>query len=431
MKLKKLSKEVNSQFPFTFGAGYQNTTKGRNKPNNITFDQLRHLEKNNDLVSICVNKIVHRVKAQPWHVKAKDSKRTEELQSYIDRITELLSSPNQGLDESFDDVFSKVVKDLCIIDSGVIEKVRNSKGEIKELYYVDGATIKPNMTEYGTFADPAYYQFLPNSSAMGSSTIPDAEFTKEDLIVMQINPCGESGKAGYGESPVEKVVMTVLTSLQAMVFNSTYFDDSKLPPYIFNLKGMPADTLQNFRLQFESQLSNNPWKNAYVNVEDLQSQALRPSNTDMQFQQFNEFLMHVIFAAFELAPETLGFTANVNRATAQVQDKHSDQDGVGNYLDAVMQKINHDIIGDFAGLDPKFNEIEFEWEFANNEDPKVKAEVSEIYLRNGVLLIDEVRRELGKEPIDGGDEVKAGQGDKNNFTSEIAKSLEKWETIYK
>lgn len=369
-------------------------TKSREKPSRISFFDLRNLANNNNLVRICINKIKHLALKVPYVIRAKNPKEHEKLQKQIEYLEKLLEYPNSN-DDTNRTLFSKVIEDVLIMDQGFVEKVRNAKGWVTELYHVDGATMKPNIDEYGLYKEDAYSQYLVNGT-----TTSDADFGMDDLMLFMINPQGQSGKIGYGLSPVESIVSTVVGSLQASLYNMNYFDDSRLPPAIVNLPKVPTEALVAFKNGFEQQLAGKPWSNAYTNADGkIDVKLLRPNNQEMQFYELNLWLARIIFAAFEVSPEDLGFTMDVNRATAQVQERITKQGGVGNMLDVIAEEINVDLINDLAQYDPLFNEIEFSYDVQDKLDEASQSVIDKTYVEAGVLTPDEIRIRMGLDPM--------------------------------
>lgn len=371
--------------------------KGRANPSRVSFMALRNLSLANNLVRNCINRIKHSIGRIDWFVKLKDDKADPaKYQEQIDYVTNLILHPNKQ--EGMRSLLSKIAEDMLTIDNGVIEKVRNSRGTIVELYTVDGATIRPNIDEFGLLADPAYYQYL-ELNAQGVK--PDAEFTEDDLIVFQVNPQSQNGRIGYGLSPVEGIVQTVVTTLQAAIYNETFFNSKKLPPFVGSLPNVPIEDLRNFKMAFEKSVENDDWTTAWVNSENFDIKPLRPTNQDMQFEQLNEWLAKIIFSAFELSPQDFGMTGDINKATSQTQERM--EQGVHNITNVIEEKINECIIADLAEEDPAYNDIQFEFDTVNKVDELQQAQINDIYVKDHVLLPNDVRSDLGLDPVEGGD----------------------------
>lgn len=365
--------------------------KSRRKPG-VDSQSLRNLSRNNDVVRIVIDRVKHRVTKTPWFIRAKDDKQQESLKTFIDYVTTLLEFPNDN-DDTFRTLMSKVTEDILVLDRGCVEKVRNTKGEIVQLYQVDGSTIYPNIDEYGMYQEPAYYQFLSGEIQ------PTASLENVDLLTFMMNPSGEAGRQGYGSSPVENIISTVMTSLQAMIYNADYFDSTKIPPFWANLSGVGVDDLKRFSTAFKEQVASGNWESPFTNAEKADIKTLRPTNQDMQFQDFNVWLARIVCSEFEISPEEIGLTMDSNRSTSQEQ-KSITSEGIDNVLRVISEEINNDLIGDLAEtLDKRFNEVEFAWDIDIEMDEKERAEIDDITIKNGSRTVDELRGRDGLDPI--------------------------------
>lgn len=367
--------------------------KGKRKYGRLTYAELRNLSVSNEIIRICINKIKSEVSKTPSIFRAKDSLKAESLKPQLEFLNSLYEHPNQAGD-SWRDIIVKLVEDILVLDMGVLEKVKNLKGEVLEIYQVDGGTIVVNTDKFGLFKDPAYYQYL------GYSTQPDAEFELDDLLIFQVNPQGTVGKVGYGSSPVEAIAMTALTSLQTAMYNQTFFDQNTLPPNMINLPGISNDALVGFREQFVSTLQGKPWSTVFTNSPtSIDVKPLRPTNMEMQFMELTKWLTHLILSVFGLNPVDLGMVEDVNRSNSEVQQELSRTQGIANILDVIAQEINRDLVGDLAMYDPKFKDIEFAWVIEEKTDPYVQAQVDQIRIQNGIVTPNEIRARDGLKPL--------------------------------
>lgn len=377
------------QFDFRFVRGMGATTV-------VTYKQMRNLAAANPIVKLAIRRIKQEIVKTPFIVRAKSEDQTGQLKPYIDRVYNLLMHPNSN-DDTFRTVFLKVLDDILTLDNGVIEKVRNARGDIVELYHVDGATIFPCINDHGLYEDPAYKQYLDGNYQ--SSVDAAAEFAMNEIMMFQASPSPQMEKTGYGESPLEEVITTVITGINAFLFNADFFDSSKLPPAIINLKGIDADAIVAFKNGFESQLQGKPWSNAYTNAEALDVKTLRGTNLEMQFYELNLWLARIIFGAYGLSPQEFGFTMDVNKATAESQERITEGGGYSTYRDVIAEEINNDLIGDLAQEDENYNLIEFAWDVDESLDPKVQADIDQIYVNMGKTTVDELRARDGEKPL--------------------------------
>ncbi len=384
-----------------FSWGAFNTQKGRTNPSRTSFETLRSMAKANNLVQNCITHIKHTLTKSEWFFRPVDRKADpKQYKQQIDFLTNLFKYPNSM--DSDKDLISKLVDDILIIDRGIVEKVRNAKGDIIELYAIDGADIKPNINEYGMFDDPAYYQFLNSGSNFSGDGKPDAEFEYSDLMVMMVNPQVQNGRIGYGVSPVESVLQTIVASLQASILNASYFSSNKVPPYIASIPGVSKEDLTNLKTAFESSMQTGEWPTVWVNTPNLEIKPLRPTNAEMQFYELGLWLARIIISAFELSPQDFGLTMDINKASSEAQERM--EQGAHNVADCIANKINRDIIADMAERDPKYKDLEFAFDTINKVDELAQAQIDQIQYQIHTRLPNEMRSRDGLDPIQGGDE---------------------------
>lgn len=143
----------------------------------------------------------------------------------------------------------------------------------------------------------------------------------------------------------------------------------------------------------------------------------------MQFYELNLWLARIIFATFEVSPQDLGFTMDVNKATAGVQERLTKSQGVANLLDVMAEEVNKEIISDLATIDSKFDEIEFAFDVQDRIDAKVQAEVDQIHITSGTRTPDELRVRDGLDPLPEKEEIQPIN------ISDLEKS-NKWQTVF-
>ena len=397
---------------------FSTVRKGKDNISLVNYQALRNLAKANAIVQTAINKIKRKVSKYPYVIAAKDKSRTKELQPQIKYLEQLLKRPNRN-DETFRKLVSKILDDVLVIDNGVIEKVRNAYGYVVELYQVDGATIRPNMDDRGLYLNPAFYQYIDYGSRE-----PDAEFKLQDVLVFQGNPQGDIFRSGFGYSPVEYILSTVTTGLQAMIYNASFFDEAKLPPALINLKGIGADEVTQFKAAWEASLEGKPWQNAYTNAEAIDVQKLRDTNQDMQFLELNMWLTRIVCSAFGISPQEMGLTMDINKATGEVQKEITDSDGFSFYADVIAEEINTDLIEDLADIDPKFADIEFHWDVKSEVGKKDQADIDAIYLANGVVTAEHIQAREGWNTLSDEEkttfEAKQGEQDDAAFDDVVA-----------
>jgi hypothetical protein len=117
----------------------------------------------------------------------------------------------------------------------------------------------------------------------------------------------------------------------------------------------------------------------------------------------DEWITRIVCYAFGLSPQQ--FVSVMNRATAETSVEQAAAEGLVPILGYLADTINFIITRHFG-----FNDIEFVWEQDRTLNALEQAKIDDIYVRAGVLSIDEVRESLGKHPIGVGNPVITTRG---------------------
>jgi len=117
----------------------------------------------------------------------------------------------------------------------------------------------------------------------------------------------------------------------------------------------------------------------------------------------DEWITRIVCYAFGLSPQQ--FVSVMNRATAETSVEQAAAEGLVPILGYLADIINL-IVNRYFG----FSDIEFVWEQDRTLNALDQAKIDDIYVRAGVLSIDEVRESLGKHPIGVGNAVITTRG---------------------
>ena len=418
--LKKIKGELKGKgmaFQSNKQSSHSYIQKGLAKPGSISFDTLRRAANSVHIARICINVLKEKVTKTKWVIKPIDplAKVDEEK---IKKVERLFKKPNQN-DETFRTLLDKMLEDLLVLDSVSIEKTRFPDGELAELHFIDAATVRPVLDEYGnqdieipitlynpdggiaeqTVMPTSYVQVMDNSQYGGpESGQIVAAWNKHDLIYFHMHPQGSMSGVGYGLSPIESVLSVVSNILNADNYNGTYFEEGSFPPVILQMVGqMNSEELDAMREYMYQELTGNFHRPAIMagagetkvlNLKDL-------TNNDMQFMEYMKFLARLLAAAYGLSGQDIGLTDDLNKATSEVQKGLSEDKGYSSILHLLKAVFNENIIwGDF-----EYDDIEFDWVADDKTDPKDLSDICDKELRNGTLTLNEARQKQGKTPF--------------------------------
>ena len=175
-----------------------------------------------------------------------------------------------------------------------------------------------------------------------------------------------------------------------------------------NLQGnIPPAQLDSFRRQFVTQVSGvaNAWRTPITNSDGLQWIPLQPSNNEMGYQQWLEYLIKVTCSIFLIDPAEVNFDTRggvgsqpMFMTTNEAQQKISKDRGLQPLLRYVQTLVNEEIIQE---IDP-----EYEFIFVGID---AQTEQQAIELRSKELAtyktLNEIRREEDLAPVEHGDVV--------------------------
>jgi hypothetical protein len=127
----------------------------------------------------------------------------------------------------------------------------------------------------------------------------------------------------------------------------------------------------------------------------------RGSNRDMQFLEWQLYLVRKICAVFGLSMLDLGMGSDTNRATADVQQEQTEDRGLRPLLGLLQGYLTREVVWDptFGGKD---NNLCFRYTRLNLKESLSRAQINQRALA-GVSwkTINEARAEDGREPLTG------------------------------
>lgn len=355
----------------------------------VTFSELRALADGYDIMRLVIETIKDKVARQPWDIMPRDrkAKLEGELGARAQRIVSLLRRPDR--DNFWNEWIRSVLEDLLVLDAPSVHVRRTlDNTEIYSLDQVDGATIKRIIDSHGRTPEPpyaAYQQVLKN--------LPAVNYSKRDLIY---RPRNLRVNKQYGFSPVEQVIMTVNIAVRRQMWQLAYFTNGNIPD---SLIGVPAawtpDQIRAFQDYFDGILSGNTERRrgaTFVPGEVAKSYV--PTKEAEIFGGAEEWLARVVAFAFGVSPHWA--IKGTNRAEAEVHQSEAEEDGLGPYKGWVKNLVDTIILDQFED-----EELEFAWLDDEELDVKKKADVHKIYTDMGAINLDEVREDLGKDPVGG------------------------------
>lgn len=348
--------------------------------------------------------------------------------------------------DDFETFLKKIVRDSLMYDQATFEVVPDRKGMPYEFLAVDASTIRVAANnidlDYATAMRHGMAQQLgswpqavtPNAMmsnlSMPYRTLqiknPELEpvpsyiqlvngivrntYTRDELAFGVRNPRTDIYIQGYGYSELEQLITIITAHLFAEEYNRRFFMQGSAPKGILNFKGdnLTPDALEDFKRRWKSNIEGveNSWRTPILQAEQgLEWIDLHPSNQEMEYSMWIEYLIKVTCAVFLIDPAELNFDMHggvqqtpLFESSQEWKLKASRDRGLKPMLrfiakminDNVVSKIDDHFMFDFQGLD----------ELTEQEKLEVKTKELSSY-----KTLNEIRREEDLPEVADGDVV--------------------------
>lgn len=293
-------------------------------------------------------------------------------------------------------LMAKLVRDSLTMDSAPIETEfkRDRKLGIDGIYAVDGSTIRL-CTEQGYKGDDEIWALQLVQGQIRSA------YTYDDLIYVPRNPRTDVLSGGYGMAETELLIQTVTGFLNAVSYNTKFFDSNAIPKGILNLYGDYSDNDVNaFKRYWNGMVKgiNNAWTLPVMISKNQESKAQFESFGDganeMMFARWMTFLGSLICAIYGMAPDEINFesfsagTSSLSGSDTEEKLASSKDKGLRPLLSYFENLFTDFIVGEFS------EKYEFRWTGLDEEDEKTVFERKKL-----IMTVNEMRAEDGMEAI--------------------------------
>src|SRR5215469_1292732 len=370
---------------FDFPSGYNLVTRPR-AYEGTSFAELRALADSYDLIRLVIESRKDQIERLAWSVRARQPGGPQ-ADPRITAISALFACPD-GV-HPWPTWLRLVLEDLLVIDAPALYLRRSRDGTLCALEPLDGATIKRVIDDWGRtpqHPEPAYQQVLKG--------LPAVDYTTDELLYAPRNP--RLHKV-YGFSPVEQVQMTVNVALRRQIWTLQYYTEGNIPEALI---GVPdtwtPDQIRQFQGYWDSLHEGNTAQRRHAKfVPGGVAKTFIPTREPALKDPFDEWLARVVCYAFSVSPQP--FVQQLNRATAETAQDAALAEGLLPLKTWVKQLCDRVIAREFAAPD-----LEFAWNDDQPSDPAKVASIAVDYVKAGIKSVNEVRAELGLDPLPAG-----------------------------
>lgn len=416
---------------FDYPYGYNLQRKPKYGEGAVSFEQLRQLSRNLDVLRTVLETRKDEVCKQSGSFAPIDGSSEDTPDDpQVKQLNDFMKYPDQEHD--FKTWIRILLEEMYVLDAPAIWLRPNLAGELHSLHILDGSTIKRVIDENGCTplpTDPQPYNIAYQQIIKG---LVASQYTSDELLYQPRNPAADRV---YGYSHVEQIVMTILIGLRRVDHQLKLYTHGNIPmAFLLAPDNWTPEQMRRAQVWMDQLLAGNS---------ENRSKAIIIPNAKPEFPQkdvlkdeFDEWIARIVCYQFGVAPTP--FIKQMNRATADDASESADEEGLEPakaWLKSVLDNIAR-------RLKVK---AEWQWDVQVDVDPLKQAQTDQIYVNIGAVLPEEVRDELGydeftpeqqqqiqerqqaKQPQQNGsssqnDDDPSGEGDKNKQRAKVRKS---------
>lgn len=380
----------------------------RGQPRRVDTNELRQFSQTFWITS-CVKTLVDEISSLDWDIVPQDDYEYEQVEDFLLEVKNFLKYPNKN-NESFESIIRALLKDILELDAGVLVKVFSidsydfdmlepksgapmlrpiGQRKMLEIYARDGASFLKETDKFGFVKGYWQYSYQIPAHPMW--------FNKDEICYVMENPRSMST---YGFARTQAILDLVKSLYYSTLYNKRFFEEVPLPEGVLSVLDTNEQEMNIFMDWWNREFKGQPHKLGLVNKE-VKWNAFTIPNKELEFLETQQQYFKFVITMFGLSPTELGLTDNINRSTSQTQSEITKRKGIRPFLDILEKYFNSDIIPEFG-----FPGIEFTFIYDDPQEKTIKLNNWRMELEMGIKTINEVRNELGLEPLDWGDTPK-------------------------
>jgi HK97 family phage portal protein len=350
----------------------------------LSYKLLRHIYQISSAVRPAVDSIAREISTLPWKVIHRDYQYHTPAETA--KITDFLAHPNYDR-EGFSTVIHKYIVDMLVCGKGVIEKVRNPIGELKEIIARDSSLFAPKVNDYG---------FIINYIEYKRDTLTEiAKHRKENLIYKTFTPTSYS----FGTCPIIETIINEVALLMLSVKAIAWaFTKDEIPPGVLHLGEIGEVALERAKASFEATKGILGQHSLRVvdNVDKVSWVPFTRPFREMQVAELMPMIERIVARNFGLSPVESSLT-DVARGVAESSFASSQSKLTQPMMTTTAEMLNLEIVEELNDK-AKFIYVRIPQESLDSRS-KSYADLTD----RGLITANEARLNLGFDPVKGGD----------------------------
>jgi HK97 family phage portal protein len=332
-----------------------------------------------------IDYIRNQVSKLDWDIVPMNGKKFTGAQlKQVQTAKNVFSRPNG--DDNTMTFLGQLIEDLLVVGYAAFEIknwVSNSENPYL-LYPVDASSIQIYLDWNGSPTQKRYMQLDLQGHQI--------DFTPQEMMMLKYTP---RTNTPFGIGPVESAFQQIQYLLDAQSYAGKTASSTTPKKLLFLGQEITDVQLKEYRLYWQNEVEGRSNTPIVGGTDDVKSIDLGATSDQNLYLQWQTFLITVIANAFGLDATKFGAVASMSRSTGEVQDSMSDEGAV--------RPVAHSLEHYFTQLLDLFDlggVAEFKFRFITSmDDKKATASLMQIYGQLDVMTIDEMRAEIGLQPL--------------------------------
>jgi hypothetical protein len=338
----------------------------------------------------------------PWTVQVRGKPRASS--KGVEAVRKFFKRPDGIL--SYSQWTRKYLDDLFVVDAPTVYLDRGMGGQIINAEVIDGGMIFPLIDDAGrrpqtiTQLSPEGVIYQRRQPAFQQITygLPMINFSEDEIIYGMMRPRPELPVFGY--SQVEQILTEATEAIRKTFYQLEFWRAGSMPELIITVPdNWTPRQIATFQAHFDAVLSGQLTLKSKVRFVPggMKPFDIKNASGESLWSQRDELLVRLCCYSFSVSPTP--FIHQTNRATANQAQESAQEEGLyplmSYWKDDVMDAIIQEKLG--------FDDIEFTFLPRAIPDQAKQATIHQIQINEGIRTRNEVREELGLEPVTDGD----------------------------
>jgi len=338
----------------------------------------------------------------PWTIQRRDKPR--QTNKTVDEMRRFFRRPDGKL--SYSQWTRLITDDLLVLDAPTIYFSRDRTGRPLTAERLDPITVFPLIDDAGRRPDsvveidengltylrrqPAFQQIIKG--------LPMIDLDESELMYVPMRPRADLPMFGYPAT--EQILVEASAMIRKTLYQYNFWGEGTIPDMIVTVPDTWSPRqIAMFQAHFDALLSGNLVLKSKVRFlpGGMKPFDIKNSSGENLYGTWDETMIRLACYAYSVSPAP--FIKMLNRSTAQNAQQMAEAEGLYPLMSFWKDDILDPIIQERFG----YEDVEFVFLPRPEPDSEKQAKIHQIQVKEGIRPRNEVREELGLEPIPGGD----------------------------